>query len=165
MFNVGSGFGMLFGGFLVSKIGWKGAFLVFGLSGMVYACVAFVRMRRLDRFIDKVEERHNAIGSADNISMLSDDECNALDYLLTEEETATKEEQERFVVDCEDYSNRTWLINFRLSVKLQLLVVTLAHITTNIGFFTFQNWLGIYMQGSLGFSISDTGAYLFLPCS
>ena len=163
MFNVGSGFGMLFGGFLVPKIGWKGAFLVFGLSGMVYACVAFVRMRRLDRFIDKVEERHNAIGSADDISMLSDDECNALDYLLTEEETATKEEQERFDVDCEDYSNRTWLINSRLSVKLQLLVVTLAHITTNIGFFTFQNWLGIYMQGSLGFSISDTGAYLFLP--
>ena len=163
MFNVGSGFGMLFGGFLVPKIGWKGAFLVFGLSGMVYACVAFVRMRRLDRFIDKVEERHNAIGSADDISMLSDDECNALDYLLTEEETATKEEQERFDVDCEDYSNRTWLINSRLSVKLQLLVVTLAHITTNIGFFTFQNWLGIYMQGSLGFSTSDTGAYLFLP--
>ena len=165
MFNVGSGFGMLFSGFLVPKIGWKGAFLVFGLSGMVYACVAFVRMRRLDRFIDKVEERHNAIGSADNISMLSDGECNALDYSLTEEETATKEEQERFVVDCEDYSNRTWLINSRLSVKLQLLVVTLAHITTNIGFFTFQNWLGIYMQGSLGFSISDTGAYLFLPWS
>ena len=162
MFNVGSGFGMLFGGFLVPKIGWKGAFLVFGLSGMVYACVAFVRMRRLDRFIDKVEERHNAIGSADDISMLSDDECSALDYSLTEE-TATKEEQERFDVDCEDYSNRTWLINSRLSVKLQLLVVTLAHITTNIGFFTFQNWLGIYMQGSLGFSISDTGAYLFLP--
>ena len=162
MFNVGSGFGMLFGGFLVPKIGWKGAFLVFGLSGMVYACVAFVRMIRLDRFIDKVEERHNAIGSADDISMLSDDECSALDYSLTEE-TATKEEQERFDVDCEDYSNRTWLINSRLSVKLQLLVVTLAHITTNIGFFTFQNWLGIYMQGSLGFSISDTGAYLFLP--
>lgn len=164
MFNVGSGFGMLFGGFLVPVIGWKGAFFVFGLSGMVYAVIAFMRLRRLDRFIEKVEERHNPFSSSmvGDIPMLSEDECVALDSSLTEE-TVSNEEQARFDIACEDYSNRTWLKNSPLSVKFQLLVVTLAHIMTNIGFFTFQNWLGIYMQGSLGFSVSDTGAYLFLP--
>ena len=152
---------MLFGGFLVPKIGWKGAFLVFGLSGMVYACVAFVRMRRLDRFIDKVEERHNAIGSADDISMLSDDECNALDYSLTEEETATKRNKNGSLWTAR--TTPTDLADQLSSLRQTPTRSHAAHITTNIGFFTFQNWLGIYMQGSLGFSISDTGAYLFLP--
>jgi ACS family sodium-dependent inorganic phosphate cotransporter-like MFS transporter 9 len=177
MFNVGSGFGMLFGGFLVPAIGWKGAFFAFGLGGMVYAIVAHIRLRRLDRFIDKVEERHNnpAFVDGGDIPMLSEDECAALDSSFTETKTKEEEEEEEgtfaseerarqvFDASCEDYSNRTWLMNSSLSVKLQLLVVTLTHIMTNIGFFTFQNWLGIYMQGSLGFSVSDTGAYLFLP--
>ena len=181
MFNVGSGFGMLLGGFLVPAIGWKGAFFAFGLGGMVYAIVAHIRLRRLDRFIDKVEERHNNPAFVDgggDIPMLSEEECAALDSSFTkmtkegeaedgekEEGTIVREERARqaFDASCEDYSNRTWLMNSSLSVKLQLLVVTLTHIMTNIGFFTFQNWLGIYMQGSLGFSVSDTGAYLFLP--
>ena len=125
-----------------SVIGWKGAFFVFGLSGMVYAVIAYMRLRRLDRFIEKVEERHNPFSSSmvDDIPMLSEDECVALDSSLAEE-TVSNEEQARFDIACEDYSNRTWLKNSPLSVKFQLLVVTLAHIMTNIGFFTFQNWL------------------------
>ena len=94
--------------------------------------------------------------------MLSEDECVALDSSLTEE-TNSNEEQARFDIACEDYSNRTWLKNSPLSVKFQLLVVTLRPHHDNIGFFTFQNWLGIYMQGSLGFSVSDTGAYFVPP--
>ena len=55
----------------------------------------------------------------DDIPMLSEDECVALDSSLAEE-TVSNEEQARFDIACEDYSNRTWLKNSPLSVKFQL---------------------------------------------
>ena len=158
MFNCGSGFGFIFGGFLVPIIGWKGAFFVFGSCGMVYAVIAFIRLRRLDKFIEKVYNNNRDFNESNNNSLggLNEEESTTI-KIATEDEAYSKD------VNINQINNKNWFLLSSVSMKLQLGVVLFSHIMTNVGFFTFQNWLGIYMQGALGFSVSDTGAFLFLP--